>query len=65
MNLSGSRFLHRHFLKPLHQNLYAGRGQRLLAGEFLNLKRIDFAKNQAGRPGVPVEGPYKPEHYRY
>jgi hypothetical protein len=65
MNLPGSRLFHRHFLKPLHQNLYAGRGQRLFAGEFRGLKRADFRNQQADYLGVPVEGPYKPEHYRH
>jgi len=36
----------------------------------LHLKRINanlttLSKEQADYIGVPVEGPYKPEHYRY
>jgi adenosylhomocysteinase len=29
------------------------------------VKRTKLTKKQAAYLGVPVEGPYKPEHYRY
>jgi adenosylhomocysteinase len=29
------------------------------------VKLTKLTKKQAGYLGVPVEGPYKPDHYRY
>jgi adenosylhomocysteinase len=31
----------------------------------LGVKLTELTKAQAGYLGVPVEGPYKPDHYRY
>jgi adenosylhomocysteinase len=31
----------------------------------LGAKLTELTKEQAGYLGIPVEGPYKPEHYRY
>jgi adenosylhomocysteinase len=31
----------------------------------LGVKLTTLSENQASYIGVPVEGPYKPEHYRY
>jgi len=31
----------------------------------LNVKLSELSKEQADYIGVPKEGPYKPEHYRY
>jgi adenosylhomocysteinase len=31
----------------------------------LGVKLTKLSKDQANYIGVPVEGPYKPEHYRY
>ena len=31
----------------------------------LGVKLTTLTKDQADYIGVPVEGPYKPEHYRY
>ena len=31
----------------------------------LGVKLTKLSKDQAEYIGVPVEGPYKPEHYRY
>ena len=31
----------------------------------LGAKLTELSKEQADYIGVPVEGPYKPEHYRY
>jgi adenosylhomocysteinase len=31
----------------------------------IGVKLTTLTKEQAGYLGVPVEGPYKPEHYRY
>jgi adenosylhomocysteinase len=31
----------------------------------LGVKLTKLSKEQAAYIGVPVEGPYKPEHYRY
>ena len=31
----------------------------------LGVKLTELSKDQADYIGVPVEGPYKPEHYRY
>ena len=33
--------------------------------ERVGVKRTKLSKKQADYLGVPVEGPYKPEHYRY
>jgi adenosylhomocysteinase len=33
--------------------------------EKLGAKLTSLTKDQASYIGVPVEGPYKPEHYRY
>jgi adenosylhomocysteinase len=33
--------------------------------EKLGVKLTKLSKEQADYIGVPVEGPYKPEHYRY
>jgi adenosylhomocysteinase len=33
--------------------------------ERIGVKRTKLTKKQADYLGVPVEGPYKPEHYRY
>ena len=29
------------------------------------MKLTKLSKEQAGYLGVPIEGPFKPEHYRY
>jgi adenosylhomocysteinase len=31
----------------------------------LNIKLTKLSKDQAEYLGIPVEGPYKPDHYRY
>jgi adenosylhomocysteinase len=31
----------------------------------LGVKLTELTEEQAGYIGVPVEGPYKPDHYRY
>ena len=31
----------------------------------LGVRLTELTKEQAGYIGVPVEGPYKPDHYRY
>jgi adenosylhomocysteinase len=31
----------------------------------LGVELTELTKEQAGYLGVPVEGPYKPDHYRY
>jgi adenosylhomocysteinase len=31
----------------------------------LGVRLTELTKEQAGYLGVPVEGPYKPDHYRY
>jgi adenosylhomocysteinase len=31
----------------------------------LGVRLTELTKEQASYLGVPVEGPYKPEHYRY
>ena len=33
--------------------------------DHLGVKLTELSKEQADYIGVPVEGPYKPEHYRY
>jgi adenosylhomocysteinase len=33
--------------------------------ERIGVKLTKLTKEQAGYIGVPVDGPYKPEHYRY
>ncbi|MDD4429478.1 MAG: adenosylhomocysteinase, partial [Paludibacter sp.] len=33
--------------------------------EQIGVKLTTLTQNQANYIGVPVEGPYKPEHYRY
>jgi adenosylhomocysteinase len=33
--------------------------------EHLGVKLTQLSKEQADYIGVPVDGPYKPEHYRY
>jgi adenosylhomocysteinase len=33
--------------------------------EKIGVKLTTLTKEQAGYLGVPVEGPYKPDHYRY
>jgi adenosylhomocysteinase len=42
-----------------------GRGNRWLHLEKIDVKLTKLTKKQADYIGVPVEGPYKPEHYRY
>jgi len=42
-----------------------GKEPRACAASALGVKLTKLTKKQADCLGVPVEGPYKPEHYRY
>ena len=60
-NLFGSRVLRGEksdFAARLH-------GRHILHIEQLGVKMTKLTKKQADYIGVPVEGPYKPDHYRY
>ncbi|HEY0151693.1 MAG TPA: adenosylhomocysteinase [Longimicrobium sp.] len=50
---------------PAYQVADVLRGGARLHLDKLGVKLTQLTESQAAYIGVPVEGPYKPEHYRY
>ncbi|MCC7199967.1 MAG: adenosylhomocysteinase, partial [Gammaproteobacteria bacterium] len=57
----GAKYQNRVYVLPKHLDEKVAR----LHLERIGVKLTALAQDQAAYIGVPVEGPYKPEHYRY
>jgi adenosylhomocysteinase len=61
LHLNAARYEKKVYMLPKHLDEQVAR----LHLEHLGVKLTELTKKQAEYIGVPVEGPYKPDHYRY